>query len=107
MSENIFKIRYLKTSWRKASYITDLIRGKKVDKAIGILTFLNKYIALDILKLIKNAVNSLKENPNNLMIKEIFVNKGMMTKRMRPGPQGRAMMFRKKNCSIILKLERV
>ena len=107
MSKNVTKFKYLNTSWRKATVVVDMIRGKRVNKAVEILTFLNKYVALDILKIIKTAVNNINEMPENLIIKEIFVNQGMMMKRMRPGPQGRAMMFRKKTCSVSLKLERI
>lgn len=107
MSKNIAKVKYLNTSWRKAKIVVDKIRGKRVDKAIGILMFLNKYVALDILKLVRTAVNSINELPTDLIIKEIFVNQGMMMKRMRPGPQGRGMMFRKKTCSVNLHLERI
>jgi large subunit ribosomal protein L22 len=107
MSTNISKIKYLRTSWRKAGQVIDLIRGKRADKAIGILTFANKYVASDILKAVKSGVNNMKEEPSNLIIKEAFVNQGMMMKRMRSGPQGRAMMFRKKTCIVTLKLERI
>ncbi|MDR0675673.1 MAG: 50S ribosomal protein L22 [Elusimicrobiota bacterium] len=107
MSENISKIKYLRTSWRKASQVIDLIRGKRVDKAIGILTFTNKYVVPEILKAVKSGVNNMKENPENVFIKEVYVGQGMMMKRLRPGPQGRAMMYKKKTCMVTLKLERI
>ena len=41
-SSTISKINYVRTSWRKAGQVLDLIRGQKANKAIGLLTFANK-----------------------------------------------------------------
>lgn len=107
MANNVVKLKYLKTSWRKAGQLLDLIRGKKATNAIGLLTFANKVAAAEILKAIKSGINNLKEDPNNVLIKEAYVAQGMTGKRLRPGPMGRASMYRKKTCSVTLKLERI
>jgi large subunit ribosomal protein L22 len=107
INTNIVKLKYLKTSWRKAGQLLDLIRGKKANNAIGILTFANKVVAPEILKAIKSGINNLKETPENVLIKEVFVAQGTTTKRLRPGPMGRASMYRKKTCTVTLKLERI
>lgn len=99
------KIKYLKTSWRKAGLLLDLIRGKSADKAIGLLTFTNKAVSPEILKAVKSGVNNLKESSDKVFIKEAFVNQGTTMKRVRPGARGSAMLIRKKTCSVTLKLE--
>jgi len=107
MSSNIVKLNNLRTSWRKAGQVIDIIRGKRVDMAIGILKFTKKYVSLNLLKLINSGVSNLNIGSKNLIIKEIYVGQGSVMKRFRPGPQGRAMMYRKKTCSVTLKLEKI
>jgi len=107
MVNNIVKLKYLKTSWRKAGQLLDLIRGKKANSAIGILTFANKVVAPEILKAINSGLSNLKELPENVIIKEAYVAQGSTSKRLRPGPMGRASMYKKKTCSVTLKLERI
>jgi len=107
VNNSIVKLKYLKTSWRKAGQLLDLIRGKRADNAIGILTFANKVVAPEILKAINSGITNLKETSVNVVIKEAYVAQGATTKRLRPGPMGRASMYRKKTCSVTLKLERI
>ena len=101
------KISYVRTSWRKAGLVLDLIRGKRADKAIGILTFTNKAVTPEILKAVKSGISNLKEDANNVVIKEAYVGQGPAMKRFRPGAMGRSAMYKKKTCHVTLKLERL
>ena len=101
------KISYVRTSWRKAGQVLDLIRGKRADKAIGILTFTNKAVTPDILKAVKSGISNLKEEAENVLIKEAYVGQGPTMKRFRPGPMGRSSLYRKKTCHVTLKLQRL
>ncbi|MCP4482645.1 MAG: 50S ribosomal protein L22 [bacterium] len=99
------KISYVRTSWRKAGQVLDLIRGKRADKAIGILTFTNKAVSPEILKAVKSGVDNLKQEPSNVIVKEAYVGQGPSMKRFRPGPMGRSALYKKKTCHVTLKLE--
>jgi large subunit ribosomal protein L22 len=97
------------TSPRKMRLVADLVRGQKVNKALGILKFQAKKGAADIEKLLLTAIADwqaknadLKLEEADLFIKEIYVNEGRMLKRMLPAPQGRAYRVRKRSNHITL-----
>jgi len=99
---------YLKNyrqSPRKVRLIADLIRGKKIDRAIVLLSTAPKRAASPVKKLVESAVtNSKGKDKNDLIVKEIQVNEGIVFKRYKPRARGRASAIRKKtsHISIIL-----
>jgi len=101
------KLNYLRTSWRKAGQVLDLIRGKRVDKALAILEYTNKRVSPEILKAVKAGVSNLKEDFTNVYIKEAYTNQGPTMKRFRPGSMGRSSLYRKRTCNVTLTLERL
>ena len=72
--------KHLRLSPRKARLVIDLVRGKPVDEALGILKMTSKGSALEITKAIKsaaaNAENNFGLDRDNLYISTIFVDKG-------------------------------
>jgi len=76
----------------RARLVIDLIRGKDVNVALAILKNTNKTASRVIEKVLvsatSNAVNNLKLDENNLMVKECFVDAGPVLKRGRPGSRG-------------------
>jgi large subunit ribosomal protein L22 len=103
---------YLKNyrqSPRKVRLAADLIRGKKVSRAIQDLTFATKRSSDPLIKLIKSAVANAKNNHNanedNLIIKEIQVNKGIVLKRIMPRARGSASRINKRTSHISVVLE--
>ena len=95
---------------RKVRLLADLVRGKKVDDAVTQLRFLPKRAALPLTKLIQsaaaNAVNKdVKVKRDDLRIKKITVDKGVVFKRFRPGAHGRAFPFKRKTSHILVILE--
>ncbi len=79
---------------RKVRLLADLVRGKSVSSALLELDFADKRAALPLKKLIDSAVANAETNfdtrKENLFIKEIRVDKGLVMKRSLPRARGRA-----------------
>src|SRR3989304_7223495 len=89
--------KYIGSSPRKMRLLIDLIRGMSVDKALEVLHFHPKHASKDAEKALRSAVANLLNNdeatrlePENLFIKEAYVNPGPTLKRISPAPMGRA-----------------
>jgi large subunit ribosomal protein L22 len=86
--------RLLRVSPRKLNLLAELIRGKKVDKALADLTFSRKRIARDVKKTLESAIANAENNHDldvdQLVVSEAYVGKNLVMKRLRPGPRGRA-----------------
>jgi large subunit ribosomal protein L22 len=81
----------VRMSPRKARLVIDLIRGKNVGQAIGILHGVESPISLVVLKTLNSAIANaeVKElNVEKLFVKEIFVNPGAILKRFRARAKG-------------------
>ena len=98
------KLNNCPTSPRKMRLVADLIRGKKVEKALNILRFSQKEASIRLEKLVLSAVSNWQAKNEEadveaaaLFIKEIRVDSGTMLKRLRPAPQGRAHRIRKRS----------
>ena len=93
------KLKSYHVSPRKVRLVVDVIRGLDVLDAIAQLENLNKRSSGGILKLlnsaIANAVNNFSLEKNNLYVKTIFVDKGMVYKRWMPKAHGSAGRIRK------------
>jgi large subunit ribosomal protein L22 len=89
------------TSPRKMRLMADLIRGKEVFMALNILKFNPKEASGRLEKLLKSAINNFEnktgDKPDNLIVKEIFVDSSVQMKRIRTAPQGRANKIRKRS----------
>ena len=89
--------------------VADLIRGQKVNKALGVLKYEPKEGAARLEKLLLSAVSNW-QNANederledaDLYIKSITVDGGKILKRFRPAPQGRAHRIRKRSNHVTL-----
>ena len=89
--------------------VVDLIRGMSVDRALEILHFSPKHASKDAEKVLRSAVSNLMNNdeatrmdPNDIFIKEAYVNQGPTLKRISPAPMGRAYRIRKRSCHITI-----
>lgn len=106
MQEVTAKLNFLRIGPRKVRLIVDLIRGRKVVKAINILSLLNKVAAKPILKLLNSAVANAKHNYNLpvdvLHIAKITVDGGPVLKRSMPKAHGRATPIRERTSHISL-----
>lgn len=101
--------RFIGSSPRKMRLVIDLIRGMSVEKAIEVLHFSTKHASEDAEKVLRSAVanlmnkdNSSRVEPDELFVKEAYVNNGPMLKRIQPAPMGRAFRVRKRSCHLTI-----
>ena len=94
------KVTGVRITPRKVRLVIDLVRGKKVSDALGILANVNKSASPVVAKLIKsaaaNAVNNNKMDESKLYIKTIFANEGPRLKRYMPRAKGSADTYVKR-----------
>ena len=105
----IAKFRHLHIAPRKVRLVVDAVRGKKVEKAQTILSFMAKHSAVPVLKLlnsaIANAENNFQLNKSNLYIYKITVDEGPTLKRSHPQSRGRASEILKRTSHVTIVLE--
>lgn len=103
--------RYVRISSRKVKIVIDLIRGKSVAEAQGILQFTPKAASAVVEKLLNSAVanaeNNLELSRDNLYVAEVYANQGPTLKRFRPRAQGRATRIRKRTSHITIVLDQM
>jgi large subunit ribosomal protein L22 len=106
------KGKYLRGSAQKARLVVDLIRGKYVRDALGILDSTNKRATQSIKKVLLSAVANAKEKNAAADVDQFVVERAMIDigptkwrRRVRPAPMGRAyrQQRRYKHISIVLK----
>ncbi len=85
---------------RKVRLVIDLVRGKTIKEALGILNNVNKAATPDVIKLIKsaaaNAINNHEMAESKLYIAEIYANDGPRLKRFLPRAKGSASSILKR-----------
>ena len=103
------KVTGVRVTPRKCRLVIDLIRGKKVSDALGILANLNKSAAPVVAKLVKsaaaNAVNNNKMDESKLFVKAIYANEGPRLKRYMPRAKGSASSIIKRTRHITVVVE--
>lgn len=101
--------RYARVGTQKARLVADAIRGKDVNEAIRVLSFMPKKTAVFMKKLVESAVANAEQKKvidiDKLFIKTVLVDEGPDQKRFRPRAQGRAFQIRKKTSHISLILD--
>jgi large subunit ribosomal protein L22 len=85
--------RSLRVSPQKLNLVAQLIRGKKVDKALADLTFSRKRIAKDVKKTLQSAIANAENNHSldvdQLIVAEAYVGKNLVVKRFHTRARGR------------------
>ena len=96
--------KYIRISPRKVRQVVDLIRGKKVDEALGILRYTPQRAAEAVTKVVKsalaNAENNLQLDRDELIVKACYVDQGPTWKRYQPRAMGRADVMRRRTSHI-------
>lgn len=109
MAQITAQLSNYRQSPRKVRLVADLVRGKSVEKALMELSFLNKRAAAPFMKFIESAVANAEHNnkvkKEDLTIKELRVDKGMVMKRFMPRAFGRAYQIKKRSSHIQIVLE--
>ena len=99
-------LRGVRLSDQKGRLVADQIRGLSVDKALSILKFSPKKGAEIIKKVLESAIANAEHNDgadiDELMVKTIYVEKGMVLKRFTARAKGRGNRIVKPTCHIFL-----
>ena len=103
-----------RSSARKMRLVVDQIRGMEVFQALSVLKFTSKAAAPAVERLLRSAIASWEEkfdgdrvDVGTHYVSEAFVDSARMLKRLRPAPQGRAHLIRKRFCHVTLVLDEI
>ncbi len=86
--------KQVRVSPQKARLVVDLVRGKPVSAALEILAFSPQKAAGIVRKVVESAIANAENNNaadiDELRISEVFVNEGLVMKRIKSRAKGRA-----------------
>jgi large subunit ribosomal protein L22 len=86
--------RNIRVSPRKLNLVAQMIRGKRVDRALNVLTFSQKRIASVVKKTLQSAIANAENNHDldvdDLVVKEASVGKNLVMKRFHARARGNA-----------------
>src|SRR5688572_5880858 len=101
-------LKFVRLSPKKARFVADLVRGKKVDEAVNILKFSTNRAARIIKKVLDSAIANAENNQgadvDELKVTTITVDEGPRMKRIRPRAKGRADRIVKRTSHIIVRV---
>ena len=99
-------VRGVRLSADKGRLVADLIRGKKVDQAINILTFTPKKAAGIVKKALESAIANAEHNDgadiDELKVTSIYVEQAATLKRFSARAKGRGNRISKPTCHIFV-----
>lgn len=101
--------RMLRVSPQKLNLLAQLIRGKKVDRALADLEFSRKRIAHEVMKTLQSAIANAENNHgldvDDLVVAQAYVGKALVMKRFHARARGRASRIEKPfaNLTIIVR----
>ena len=97
-------VRGVRLSVDKGRLVADMIRGKKVDHALNILTFTQKKAAGIIKKALESAITNAEHNNgadiDELKVKTIYVEQRTTLKRFTARAKGRGNRISKPTCHV-------
>lgn len=100
--------KQVRISPRKARLVIDLVRGKDVGEAVGILKNTPKKAAETVEKVLNSAVANAEHNhgmiADELYISEAYANEGPTMKRYKPRAMGQASPINKRTSHITIKV---
>ena len=103
--------RMLRISPQKLNLLAQLIRGKKVERALAELEFSRKRIALDVRKTLQSAIANAENNHSldvdDLVVAEAHVGKALVMKRFAARARGRAGRIEKPFANITIVVREV
>ncbi len=93
------QLKHLRMSSKKVRLVSDAIKGMDVQQALVRLRFIQKAASPIVAKLLQSAIANAQHNNNlkaeDLMVKSIVVNQGVVLKRSRPAAFGSAHGYKK------------
>ena len=103
--------RMLRVSPQKLNLVAGMIRGKRVEQALSMLTFSKKRIAIDVKKTLQSAIANAENNHgldiDELIVAEAHVGKNLVMKRGRPRARGRFGRIHKPFSQLTIKVRQV
>lgn len=100
--------RYQRITTRKVRPVINLIRGKGVEEALGVLRFVPRKASRIVEKVVRSAAANAQNNhdmdPKRLYIHRIYADEGPMLKRVMPRARGMAYIVRKRTSHITVVL---
>ncbi len=103
------RLRFVRMAPSKARLVADLIRGKKSEEALNILSFTKKASAKILIKVLKSAIANATQKKtidiDRLYVKQITVDQGPTMKRYQSRALGRATTIRKRTSHINIVLD--
>lgn len=101
--------RFVRISPQKIRVVMKQVRGKRVEEALGLLSFAPQKGAKILKKLIDSAVANAEENTSSdvdsLYIARIYADEGPTLKRWRPRALGRATRILKRTSHVTVVLD--
>jgi len=102
------KLRYARISPQKCRLVADTIRGKTVDQALSILSFMPKKGARVLKKLLESAIANAEHNHgadiDELRVAIVEVNEAPTFRRYRARAKGRGTRIIKRNSHITIRV---
>ena len=99
-------LRGVRLSAQKGRLVADLIRGKQVESALYTLAFTQKKAAVIIKKVLESAIANAEHNDgadiDELIVKTIYVEKGIVLKRFTARAKGRGNRITKPTCHVFV-----
>src|SRR3954468_19185113 len=87
-------LRRFRESPRKVRMVAEMIRGRSVDDAVSILKLQQRKAAKMLSKVLGSAIANATENekadPDHLVVTQVFIDGGPVTKKWMPRSMGRA-----------------
>ena len=100
------QLKHIRISPQKARLVVDMIRGKGVEEAIGILEFNERRASKVIVKTLKSAIANAETTQNvdvdTLYVKSAWVDEGKTQKRFLPRAHGRATKVIKRSSHVTI-----
>ena len=101
--------KFVRISPRKVRLVMDQVRGKRVEEALGLLSFAPQKGARILKKLLDSAVANAEQiggvDVDTLYVKRVYANEGPTLKRFRPRALGRATRIRKRTSHLTIILD--
>ena len=100
------QLKHIRISPQKARLVVDMIRGKGVEEAIGILEFNERRASKVIAKTLKSAIANAETTQNidvdTLYVKSAWVDEAKVQKRFLPRAHGRATKVIKRSSHVTI-----
>ena len=102
------RLKGARISAQKARLVADQVRGLPVEQALSLLDFSPKKAAHIVRKVLNSAIANAENNEgadvDELKVSSVYVDEGMVLKRLRPRAKGRADRILKRSCHITVKV---